>query len=197
MLRKSFLVSGGLSDGKTWLVDDIVKCVRSLREFPCYGFTEHRVIENNTRVGYDLKADLNGQVRTFPFCRLKPRIDISDGMLFDFDAKSVAATLDAFKHASYPKLPSLLFFDEFGRIEARGKGLWEPIKFLISHFERHSIPYAALFTTRLQNIQLFEEKIASDLRWPKASTKRLLLPAKDAEKDAFKEAIVASLRTTK
>ena len=197
MLRKSFLISGGLTDGKTWLVDDIVKLVRSLGDIPCYGFTEHRVVENNTRVGYDLKTDVNGKIHTFPFCRLKPRIDLRDGMLFEFDDKSVAATVNAFKNANYRKLPSLLFFDEFGRLEVRGKGLWEPIKFLISHFENNAIPYAALFSTRLQNIDLFKEKITRDLRWPKAYDKRLLLPAKDAEKDAFKEAIIASLRATK
>lgn len=187
MLAKCFLVSGRLTDGKTRLISDLVHRIRSTNEFPCYGFMEPCVKEQTTRVGYDLVTDVNGDTERLPFCRLKEQISLSEGMLFQFDQTVIDRALQRFQSATFPQRPSLLYFDEFGRLEANERGLWKPIQFLISHFQRNSIPYSCVITTRSANVSLTKAKLPS-------FDNVFALPASDAAQSSFIDTVIASLR---
>ena len=197
MLTKCFVVSGGIDKGKTRLVTEILDYVRSIGAFPCIGFTELCLRKKDgTRIGYDLITDIDGQTQRFPFVRLKEKIDITQPMLFDFNKQTMEAALEIFKKGTYKATPSLLYFDEFGRMESKGTGLWKSMMYLVSTFEANKIPYSAIVTARQQNIGLLRDQMKNGFKWTKPIDKIVTMPASEKEREALKIAVIASLRNT-
>lgn len=189
MLRQHFVFSGPIASGKTKIISSLVDNVKA--QVPCYGFIERCIHKNGDRIGYDVFLNLQGKEERFPFVRRKSR-NTFDGNLFSFDQntiKSIEKELNEFK----PKIKkhSLLYFDEFGNIEAKGRGLVEAMRLLMGKFEDEKIPYTAIFGARSQNLKglYFEMK-----KFIKETNNVIKIPLKNQTERDVIEQILLSLK---
>lgn len=194
MLSKCYWISGSIAAGKTTTVAEVVEKVRNMN-IPCVGFKEIclRAKEGN-RLGYDLVTELYGDFKTTPFGRLRDTINRLDPRLFEFNHSAMKETFEFFKSANYKREPTLLYFDEFGRMESKGKGLWPSVQYLVERFESEKIPYSVIFALRKQTFDALKTKMKKELTWTAGIGKHLKLPCKEATKEDFAADVIESLR---
>ena len=149
-MLQNFILSGPIASGKTKVLSNILEKI--IKQVPCYGFTEKCIHKNNSRIGYDVHTNLNGIKNQYPFVRLKERISM-DGNIFNFDQDTIKLIENQFSKFT-PKIqkPSLIYFDEFGKLESNYRGLNKAMNILLDKFESQRIPYVTLFAARKQNI---------------------------------------------
>ena len=150
MIKAYGLISGNIASGKTKALNEFIK-ILTKKGIPHYGFTELCIHQDGKRVGYDMLTNMNGKEERIPFVRLRKKI-LNDGMIFSFDLKAVNKIERIFKSISYPKEPSILIFDEYGKQESKLKGQWPNIYYLINYYQTQKIPFYPIFSSRKQNV---------------------------------------------
>lgn len=161
-MRAHYVFCGPIASGKTRAISSVVGALRG--RVPCYGFLERCIHRNNERAGYDVVMDLRGREERFPFVRRKER-NAFDGNLFSFDRGTIEAIEREFaEFEPETRDPALLYFDEFGNIEAKGRGLAEAMRTLMRKFEDRGIPYATVFGARSQNLRGLRSEMGELLR---------------------------------
>ena len=193
MLRQCFILVGPIQSGKTFLLNQILEKVR--KDYACFGFTEECLYKEKSkdRIGYDLHLDLNGEKSRFPFVRIKERISIGDPNLFDFDKATIEKVGNIFKSKIDIKNPSLLYFDEYGRIESRGRGLFPAIKSIITQANEQNAKYTTIFSIREQNLPFLMKNLKNDFMIS-STPKNLNLPCQEDKRKQFINEIHQSLQ---
>lgn len=157
--NKLFALVGPIQTGKTTIIRSILKEFRSKSNFPVYGFSEICIKTKDDRRSYDVITDINGKTEQIPFVKPLEKI-LPNGMQFSFSDDAIKAVYRTFTEQNYSKVPTLMYFDEFGRLEYRERGLWNSIHFMLKHFMDNKIPFVPIITCRQQNLGLFSELMA-------------------------------------
>lgn len=183
MIKKSaFLVVGPIQSGKTYLFNQILTSIK--QNNPTIGFTEECLYKNKNRVGYDLLLNLGDKIHRFPFVRIKDRITLDSPNLFQFDMNTITTVNSLVKINIKITKPPLLYFDEYGRIESKGRGLLTAMKMLINQMENQNISYSTLFSTRKQNLDSLMHDIQHSFQL-NVNPHILALPSDNKTKDQF------------
>jgi hypothetical protein len=114
-------------------------------------------------------------------------------MRFSFDKDVIRQARDFFKAVSIPDAPSLFYFDEIGRLEADGDGLWPCVLELLGRFRGCGLPHAAVFTVRKQNMELLKKRARMDLGIERPFERVIGIPADERERALLVGEMVAAL----
>jgi nucleoside-triphosphatase THEP1 len=191
-MGETWIISGPIGAGKTTALKHILANLINKSQVMTYGFHEERVVQGDKRIGYDLVAKMGAETARWQFARINKKITF-DGNLFSFDSAAMRSLADFTSMAKVDAWPALVYFDEFGRLEANGGGLWPSIQTLISRVRARGIPYAALFTAREQNLDLLQFQIRNAFPLSKPFPRQLIVPSTPALTDAFFKDIESSL----
>jgi nucleoside-triphosphatase THEP1 len=120
------LILGGIGEGKTRACLELAERCEG-EGIKVYGIVSPRVFQEGRLMGYD-GLDLSTRVR-FPLARLREVVEGPDW--FEFGGLRYAFSKSGFDRANSILLssseartkPSIIFIDEFGRLEAAGQGL--------------------------------------------------------------------------
>lgn len=174
-MSSAFVLHGQSGDGKTRACLMLVEAARSLG-INAAGVVTPRAAENIDLAGYDIMDVASGD--HFPIARLRETVTGSDW--FVFGKLIYAFSTSGFRRANEILLASaesmhhrtLVFVDEFGRLERNGLGLYMGA---VSVAERLRDGGAAVFTCRTDLIDIVEGLLQGKAR----SVSRY--PARDAE----------------
>jgi nucleoside-triphosphatase THEP1 len=142
------LIVGGMGEGKTRACLKLAERCEG-EGIKVYGMVSPRVYQGGRLMGYD-GLDLSTRVR-FPLARLR---EVAEGPdWFEFGGLRYAFSKSGFERANSILLssseasiePSIIFIDEFGRLEAAGRGLHSGILRVLEGMRRGG---AAVFTCR-------------------------------------------------
>ena len=125
-MSKAIIIHGAISAGKTKICLELLQKAKELR-IRVEGVISPRVFEGESLIGYDcLQASTS---ETFPLVRLKEHAVGSDwfhfgGLMYAFSTEGFERANNILIRASREMTPStLIFVDEFGRLEDKGQGL--------------------------------------------------------------------------
>ncbi|MBS7652973.1 MAG: nucleoside-triphosphatase [Candidatus Bathyarchaeia archaeon] len=142
------LIMGAIGEGKTRTCLELAeRCRRN--GFKVYGLASPRVFLGGRLIGYD-GLDLSS-LEEFPLVRLKEMVEDPDW--FHFGGLRYAFSTAGFERANSTLLKasealdslSIIFVDEFGRLEAAGRGLLPGILCVVDGIRKGRI---AVFTCR-------------------------------------------------
>lgn len=142
------LIMGAIGEGKTTSCLELAERCRR-RGLKVYGLASPRVLLEGRMIGYDC-LDLSSHVR-FPLVRLKEVVEGPDWLYFG--GLRYAFSTTGFERANSILLSSsealdrfsIIFVDEFGRLEAVGQGLLPGVIRLTDRLEKGGL---AVFTCR-------------------------------------------------
>lgn len=190
MLRSQFIIVGPIQSGKTYFINQILKSLKS--DIPRIGFIENCIYKNKERIGYDLFLNINDKKYQFPFVRQKERITPNDPNMFKFDNNTIITVKRMFDTIINFKKSPLLYFDEYGRIESKGMGLFSSMKSIITQLNSQKINYTTIFTTRKQNLDFLLQNFKKDFDFNSQPT-ILTLPSNEEDKKIFLQKINDSI----
>jgi nucleoside-triphosphatase THEP1 len=174
-MGEAFLISGGMRSGKTTLLKQILAGFLSDGRIAPYGFHEECVLKWERREGYDIVARMGEDTMRTPFARRKERL--SSGCLFSFDESAVKAVKQFHDQRPILFCPALAYFDEFGRLEEEGGGLWPLMENLVKRIAANRVPYAVIFSVRDENAGLLQRQVAKSLHPLLKLSTTILAPA--------------------
>ena len=148
MKNQWYISQGGIGSGKTHLFQEIVRAAR-LNNIPYYGFYQPLLMKDGHRYGYDVLMFANNQEQTLPFVRPINKIT-PEGMIWTFKEETILKTIEFFNKCEIQQKPSIVLFDEFGRIEAKGNGQWPSIKALLFRLNQKQVPSNIVVSIRKQ-----------------------------------------------
>ncbi|KAK8889325.1 hypothetical protein M9Y10_034071 [Tritrichomonas musculus] len=190
MSQSHFIVIGPIQSGKTTFINQFLKLLKN--DIPRIGFIEECIYKNQERIGYDLILSINESKYQFPFVRLKERITPDDPNMFKFDNNTIVSVKNLIdNNVKFNKSP-LIYFDEYGRIESKGLGLFSSMKSIINQVNSQNIPYTTIFTTRKQNLDFLLNNCKKDFSFT-SDPNILTLPSNEESKELFIKKINESL----
>ncbi|OHT10656.1 hypothetical protein TRFO_04158 [Tritrichomonas foetus] len=190
-LKSCFIVTGPIQSGKTYFMSQLINEAKD--QYPMIGFTEKCLYKGKDRIGYDLYLNLNGSHYQFPFVRIKERITLNDPNLFQFDNETITNVKKLLENKTIVEKPPLLYFDEYGKIESKGKGLFSAMKTIINQIDFQNVRFSTIFATRKQNLDVLLKNIGNDFNL-KVSPSMLSLPCDEKTRRKFMDDIINSLR---
>lgn len=190
MSQSHFIVIGPIQSGKTTFINQFLKLLKN--DIPRIGFIEECIYKNQERIGYDLILSINESKYQFPFVRQKERITPDDPNMFKFDKNTIVSVKNLIdNNVKFNKSP-LIYFDEYGRIESKGLGLFSSMKSIINQVNLQNIPYTTIFTTRKQNLDFLLNNCKKDFNFT-SDPNILTLPSNEESKELFIKKINESL----
>lgn len=147
-MSMAVLITGAIGEGKTTACLELAeRCRRG--GFKVYGIVSPRAFQDGALIGYDC-LDISSR-EEFPLVRLKKVVEGLDW--FHFKGLKYAFSTIGFERANSILLRSsealdrlsVIFIDEFGRLEAAGRGLLPGILNVVERIRRGGI---AVFTCR-------------------------------------------------
>lgn len=158
------IVHGAIGSGKTSACLELAGRARA-RGLPVGGILSVRVYRGEELIGYDCLDLTDGGV--FPMARLRERVDSSDW--FVFDRLIYAFSASGFERANRiltgaaEKVgqPSIVFMDEFGRLERTGRGIYLGAVRVAEALRRGGV---AVFTCRTDMIEAVMELVEGKAR---------------------------------
>lgn len=157
MIHNWYNINGGIGSGKTSLLKQLVARAYN-KNIPVFGFYQPLLKVNGVRQGYDIVVLGNGIEKTFPFVRPRETVR-EDGMIWKFDENALLNTEKFFDSLVIPKKKSIIIFDEYGRLESKGKGQWNNYKKLLSKFTDIGVRTSSVITSRDQTIDLLRNSM--------------------------------------
>ena len=153
------LVYGPIGSGKTRTCIDLAERLSSVNQ-NIVGILSKRVYRVGELLGYDCLDLESGHV--FPLVRLRNQVCGPDW--FNFRELKYAFSISGFKWANCIlirlseglNIPSIVFIDEFGRLESAGAGMYPGIVRVVESLKMHAWN-AAIFTCRTDLIEAVEE----------------------------------------
>jgi nucleoside-triphosphatase THEP1 len=191
-MAKMYLIAGRLRSGKTTLLKQILDKLLGGPHIAGYGFYEECVQRGWRREGYDIVARMGAETMRVPFVRRKYGVSI-DGNMFSFDKTAIMKLEQFQKSQSISRLPVLVYFDEFGKLEADGRGLWPLMESLVRRVASSQVPYAVLFSVRDLSVTSLERAVSKSFQSSLVLGGRLVIPATSAASAAFAADIARSL----
>ena len=115
---KWHIAQGNIGSGKTLLFREIVKAAES-EKIPIFGFYQPLIkSKEGTRVGYDVVMFANNEKLTLPFVRPREKIT-PEGLIWTFNQETIKKTKEFLQQCTIENKPSIVLFDEYGRIESK------------------------------------------------------------------------------
>ena len=155
-MSKVVLVYGPIGSGKTSTCIKLVERLRSVNH-NVGGVLSKRVYHEGDLIGYDCLDASSGQV--FPLVRLRNQICGPDW--FNFGELKYAFSSSGFKLANSilstksreSKVPTLVFIDEFGRLERAGVGIYSGVLSVVESLKNGSIAIIACRTDMIETVE--------------------------------------------
>ena len=153
------LVYGLIGSGKTRTCIDLVERLLSINK-NIGGILSKRVYQEGELIGYDCLDVSSGQI--FPLARLWNQVCGPDW--FNFRELKYAFSTSGLKRANSIliglskglNIPSIVFIDEFGRLESAGAGMYPGITRVVESLKMHAWN-TAIFTCRTDLIEAVEK----------------------------------------
>ena len=147
-MSKTIIIHGAIGAGKTRTCLELVNKAND-SGIRVDGVISPRVFEGESLVGYDCQRVSSGEA--FPLVRLKEHADGPDwfrfgGLMYAFSAEGFERANDILIQASKEMTPStLVFVDEFGRLEAEEHGFYRGASSVAAMLEEGGV---AVYTCR-------------------------------------------------
>ncbi|EAX98804.1 hypothetical protein TVAG_479760 [Trichomonas vaginalis G3] len=186
MLSNWYNLNGPIGSGKTTIFKDIIAHALA-KDIPIFGFYQPLLKEKGVRKGYDIVVFGNGKEERFPFVRPRERVR-EDGMLWKFDQNALSNTKNFFDSMKLPSKRSIIIFDEFGRLESKGKGQWSNYQFLLTKLTSNGIKSSSIISSRNQTLDNLRSSMKS-IGFGK-ETSQINLPASKNHIDTFIKTIL-------
>jgi len=160
------LVYGPIGSGKTCTCLSLAERVRA-EGVPVGGILSIRVHQDGELIGYDGLDPASGQV--FPLVRLRGQVKSPDW--FVFGRLIYAFSVPGFKRANRIltrsaealNRPSIVFVDEFGRLERAGQGVYPGAVKVVEALRGVGVG-VAVFTCRTDMVEAVEELVRGKAR---------------------------------
>ena len=155
------IIYGEVGSGKTTTAEHLMRRVIA-EGYEVGGILSLRVIKNEETIGYDA-YNVRNESR-FPIARLynvemDDDWDTSDGLKYVFSRKGIQACNMALKkEANMLNRNTVIFFDEFGHLEQKTKGMYPGLMSLRESPNQKDVLIVMCRTNKVDNvIQFFEE----------------------------------------
>jgi len=156
-MSKSIIIHGAIGAGKTRTCLELAHKAKDLG-IRLEGVISPRVFEGERLIGYDCQRVSSGEA--FPLVRLKDHAVGPDwfhfgGLMYAFSGEGFERANDILIRASRKMTPStLIFVDEFGRLEGEGHGVHRGASAIASRLKEGGV---AVFTCRSNLVESVQD----------------------------------------
>ena len=188
MLKSQWhMVQGQIGSGKTRVFTKIMSFAKKSK-IPLFGFIQPKILgPGGVTEGYNVVLLSDKKKSLHRFVHPNPSYSPHE-LMWIFEQDVLQKTKDFFASYIIPSQPSLLIFDEYGRLETKGEGQWPNIAALIKRFQSQNMSTQILFSCR-QKTENFLRKQMKELGYSHEHS-HLTLPTSYKEEQQFIKQII-------